>query len=68
MHVELLGVEHRDAVLADVPAGGIADPLGEEVAPLGHREVGGVRIEDDCWIHKDNCTPLNTTTKELLEL
>ncbi len=29
---------------------------------------GGVRIEDDCWIRKDNCTPLNSSTKELLVL
>ena len=27
---------------------------------------GGVRIEDDCWIKKDICTPLNSSTKELL--
>ncbi len=29
---------------------------------------GGVRIEDDCWIQKDSCKPLNTSTKELLIL
>ena len=29
---------------------------------------GGVRIEDDCWIHVDGCTPLNKSTKELLIL
>ena len=29
---------------------------------------GGVRIEDDCWIKKDHCTPLNRSTKELLVL
>ncbi len=29
---------------------------------------GGVRIEDDCWIHTDKCTPLNRATKELLVL
>ena len=29
---------------------------------------GGVRIEDDCWIQKDQCVPLNKSTKELLVL
>ena len=29
---------------------------------------GGVRIEDDCWIKKDHCIPLNRSTKELLVL
>ena len=29
---------------------------------------GGVRIEDDCWIKKDCCYPMNTSTKELLIL
>lgn len=29
---------------------------------------GGVRIEDDCWIRKDECIPLNRSTKELLVL
>jgi len=29
---------------------------------------GGVRIEDDCWIQKDGCVPLNQSTKELLIL
>ncbi|MBI44847.1 MAG: peptidase M24 family protein [Candidatus Marinimicrobia bacterium] len=29
---------------------------------------GGVRIEDDCWIQKDKCVPLNQSTKELLIL
>lgn len=29
---------------------------------------GGVRIEDDCWIHKDGCTPLNASPKELIVL
>jgi len=29
---------------------------------------GGVRIEDDCWIQKDRCLPLNRSTKELLVL
>ena len=29
---------------------------------------GGVRIEDDCWIKKDSCEPMNTSTKELLSL
>ena len=29
---------------------------------------GGVRIEDDCWIQKEKCTPLNRSTKELLVL
>ena len=29
---------------------------------------GGVRIEDDCWIQKDGCLPLNKSTKELLIL
>tara|TARA_Y100001970_G_scaffold277330_1_gene381336 strand:- start:4681 stop:5244 length:564 start_codon:yes stop_codon:yes gene_type:complete len=29
---------------------------------------GGVRIEDDCWIQKDRCLPLNTSSKELIEL
>jgi len=29
---------------------------------------GGVRIEDDCWIQKDRCVPLNRSTKELLVL
>ncbi len=29
---------------------------------------GGVRIEDDCWIHADGCTALNASTKELLVL
>ena len=29
---------------------------------------GGVRIEDDCWIRKDFCNPMNTSTKELLSL
>ena len=29
---------------------------------------GGVRIEDDCWIQKDRCVPLNQSTKELLIL
>ena len=27
---------------------------------------GGVRIEDDCWIKRDKCEPLNSSTKELL--
>ncbi len=31
-------------------------------------EWGGVRIEDDCLIQKDNCLPLNRTTKEMLIL
>ena len=29
---------------------------------------GGVRIEDDCWIKKDHCEPLNKSTKEMLIL
>ena len=29
---------------------------------------GGVRIEDDCWIKKEKCVPLNRSTKELLIL
>jgi len=29
---------------------------------------GGVRIEDDCWIKKNRCIPLNTSTKEMLVL
>ena len=29
---------------------------------------GGVRIEDDCWIKSDKCLPLNTSSKELIEL
>jgi len=29
---------------------------------------GGVRIEDDCLIHKNRCTPLNKSTKEMLVL
>ena len=29
---------------------------------------GGVRIEDDCLIQKNSCTPLNTSTKEMLVL
>jgi len=29
---------------------------------------GGVRIEDDCWIQKNKCIPLNSSTKELLIL
>ncbi|NOZ08481.1 MAG: aminopeptidase P family protein [FCB group bacterium] len=29
---------------------------------------GGVRIEDDCWIHADSCTALNASTKEMLVL
>ena len=29
---------------------------------------GGVRIEDDCWIRKNNCKPLNKSTKEMLIL
>tara|TARA_Y100001960_G_scaffold331521_2_gene428774 strand:- start:633 stop:1706 length:1074 start_codon:yes stop_codon:yes gene_type:complete len=29
---------------------------------------GGVRIEDDCWIKKNKCVPLNRSTKELLIL
>ena len=29
---------------------------------------GGVRIEDDCWIQKNVCVPLNRSTKELLIL
>jgi len=29
---------------------------------------GGVRIEDDCWIQKNKCIPLNKSTKELLIL
>ena len=29
---------------------------------------GGVRIEDDCWIQLDKCLPLNTSSKELIEL
>jgi len=29
---------------------------------------GGVRIEDDCWIQKNGCVPLNRSTKELLIL
>jgi len=27
---------------------------------------GGVRIEDDCLIQKDNCIPMNKSTKELI--
>ena len=29
---------------------------------------GGVRIEDDCWIKKDMCLPLNRSPKELISL
>ena len=29
---------------------------------------GGVRIEDDCWIKKNKCIPLNRSTKEMLIL
>ncbi|MAV65391.1 MAG: hypothetical protein CMG00_09400 [Candidatus Marinimicrobia bacterium] len=29
---------------------------------------GGVRIEDDCWIKKELCVPLNKSTKELISL
>ena len=29
---------------------------------------GGVRIEDDCWIKKDRCEPLNVSPKELIVL
>ena len=29
---------------------------------------GGVRIEDDCWIKKDRCSPLNISPKELIVL
>jgi len=29
---------------------------------------GGVRIEDDCWIQKNKCVPLNSSTKEMLIL
>ena len=29
---------------------------------------GGVRIEDDCWIRKNDCLPLNQSTKEMLVL
>ena len=29
---------------------------------------GGVRIEDDCIINKNSCTPLNKSTKEMLVL
>jgi len=29
---------------------------------------GGVRIEDDCWIQKKGCVPLNRSTKEMLVL
>ena len=29
---------------------------------------GGVRIEDDCWIKSDKCIPLNTSSKNLIEL
>ena len=29
---------------------------------------GGVRIEDDCWIQKKQCIPLNKSTKEMLIL
>ena len=29
---------------------------------------GGVRIEDDCWIKKNHCVPLNTSTKDMLIL
>ena len=29
---------------------------------------GGVRIEDDCWIQKSGCVPLNRSTKEMLVL
>ena len=29
---------------------------------------GGVRIEDDCWIRKNDCLPLNSSTKEMLVL
>ena len=29
---------------------------------------GGVRIEDDCWIQKEGCIPLNRSTKEMLVL
>ena len=29
---------------------------------------GGVRIEDDCWIRKNDCLPLNRSTKEMLVL
>ena len=28
----------------------------------------GVRIEDDCWIQKDRCLPLNRSSKELISL
>ena len=27
---------------------------------------GGVRIEDDCLILKDSCSPMNSSTKELV--
>ena len=29
---------------------------------------GGVRIEDDCWIQKEKCKPLNKSTKQMLIL
>lgn len=29
-------------------------------------DFGGVRIEDDVWIHADGCTPLNASPKELM--
>jgi len=29
---------------------------------------GGVRIEDDCWIQRNACVPLNKSTKEMLVL
>jgi Xaa-Pro aminopeptidase len=29
---------------------------------------GGVRIEDDCWIKKEECIPLNKSPKEMLVL
>ncbi len=29
---------------------------------------GGVRIEDDCWIKREKCIPLNRSTKELISL
>ena len=29
---------------------------------------GGVRIEDDCLIRKNDCLPLNSSTKEMLVL
>jgi Xaa-Pro aminopeptidase len=29
---------------------------------------GGVRVEDDVWIQKDGCVPLNRSIKELIEI